>query len=355
MHLVLFQMMESEIYLNQIKMEKSMKEINVAVTGGAGQIAYSLLPRLVSGETFGPDIKVNLRLIEIPQVVDKLQGTIMELIDCGFDQTGELTATSDIREGVKDADWVLLVGSIPRGIVIDGKKIEERSDLLKINGGIFTDQGAAIGQVAKPDAKILVVGNPANTNALIGMNSAKNPSQQWFAMTALDANRAKAQLAEKAGTSISSVKNMIIWGNHSPTMYPDPYNATINGVSAAETINDDQWLAEEYLPLVQQRGKAVIDARGASSAASAANAAIDTVKAVMNPTPDGDCFSAAIASDGSYGVPQGLIFGFPLRTSANGEVEIIQGIELNEFAQSKIAITTQELESEREAVADLID
>ncbi len=202
MHLVLFQMMERETYLNQIKMEKSMKEINVAVTGGAGQIAYSLLPRLVSGETFGPDIKVNLRLIEIPQVVEKLEGTIMELIDCGFDQTGELTATSDIREGVKDADWVLLVGSIPRGIVIDGKKIEERSDLLKINGGIFTDQGAAIGELAKPDAKILVVGNPANTNALIGMNSAKNSSQQWFAMTALDANRAKAQLAEKAGVNI---------------------------------------------------------------------------------------------------------------------------------------------------------
>ncbi|MDB3976488.1 malate dehydrogenase [Gammaproteobacteria bacterium] len=331
-----------------------MKEINVAVTGGAGQIAYSLLPRLVSGETFGPDTKVNLRLIEIPQVVDKLQGTIMELIDCGFDQTGDLTATSDIKEGVKDADWVLLVGSIPRGIVIDGKKIEERSDLLKINGGIFTDQGSAIGELAKSDAKILVVGNPANTNALIGMNKANNPSQQWFAMTALDANRAKAQLAEKANVEISSVKNMVIWGNHSPTMYPDPYNATIDGQSAAEVINDSTWIEDEYLPLVQQRGKAVIDARGASSAASAANAAIDTVKSVMNPTKDGDCFSAAIVSDGSYSVPEGLIFGFPLRTTEEGKVEIIQGIELNEFAQTKIKVTTDELESEREAVADLI-
>ena len=269
-----------------------MKEINVAVTGGAGQIAYSLLPRLISGETFGSDTKVNLRLIEIPQVVDKLQGTIMELIDCGFEQTGELIATSDIKEGVKDADWILLVGSIPRGIVIDGKKIEERSDLLKINGGIFTDQGSAIGELAKSDAKILVVGNPANTNALIGMHSANNSSQQWFAMTALDANRAKAQLAEKAAVEISSIKNMIIWGNHSPTMYPDPYNATVNGVSAAEVINDSLWLEDSYLPLVQQRGKAVIDARGASSAASAANAAIDTVKAVINPTKEGDCFSA---------------------------------------------------------------
>ena len=331
-----------------------MKEINVAVTGGAGQIAYSLLPRLVSGETFGPDTKVNLRLIEIPQVVDKLQGTIMELIDCGFDQTGDLTATSDIKEGVKDADWVLLVGSIPRGIVIDGKKIEERSDLLKINGGIFTDQGSAIGELAKSDAKILVVGNPANTNALIGMNKANNNSQQWFAMTALDANRAKAQLAEKANVEISSVKNMVIWGNHSPTMYPDPYNATIDGQSAAEVINDRSWIEDEYLPLVQQRGKAVIDARGASSAASAANAAIDTVKSVINPTNDEDCFSAAVVSDGSYGVPEGLIFGFPLRTAEDGKVEIIQGIELNEFAQTKIKVTTDELESEREAVADLI-
>ena len=331
-----------------------MKEINVAVTGGAGQIAYSLLPRLVSGETFGPDTKVNLRLIEIPQVVDKLQGTIMELIDCGFDQTGDLTATSDIKEGVKDADWVLLVGSIPRGIVIDGKKIEERSDLLKINGGIFTDQGSAIGELAKSDAKILVVGNPANTNALIGMNKANNDSQQWFAMTALDANRAKAQLAEKANVEISSVKNMVIWGNHSPTMYPDPYNATIDGKSAAEVINDTSWIEDEYLPLVQQRGKAVIDARGASSAASAANAAIDTVKSVTNPTNDEDCFSAAVVSDGSYGVPEGLIFGFPLRTTEDGKVEIIQGIELNEFAQTKIKVTTDELESEREAVADLI-
>ena len=331
-----------------------MKEINVAVTGGAGQIAYSLLPRLVSGETFGPDTKVNLRLIEIPQVVDKLQGTIMELIDCGFEQTGKLIATSDIKEGVKDADWVLLVGSIPRGIVIDGKKIEERSDLLKINGGIFTDQGAAIGELAKSDAKVLVVGNPANTNALIGMNKANNSSQQWFAMTALDANRAKAQLAEKAGVEISSLKNMVIWGNHSPTMYPDPYNATIDGQSAAEVINDSRWLEDDYLPLVQQRGKAVIDARGASSAASAANAAIDTVKSVINPTEEGNCFSAAIVSDGSYGVPEGLIFGFPLQTTKEGKVEIIQGIELNDFAKAKIKITTEELESERQAVADLI-
>ena len=332
-----------------------MKEINVAVTGGAGQIAYSLLPRLVSGETFGVDTKVNLRLIEIPQVVDKLEGTIMELIDCGFEQTGSLLATADIKEGVKDAHWVLLVGSIPRGIVVDGKKIEERSDLLKINGGIFTDQGEAIGKLAQKDAKILVVGNPANTNALIGRTKSENPAQSWFAMTALDANRAKAQLAEKAGAEISSVTNMTVWGNHSPTMYPDPYNARIDGVSAVEVINNLDWIENEYLPLVQQRGKAVIDARGASSAASAANAAIDTVKAVDNKTEEGDWFSAAVPSDGSYGIPEDLIFGFPLTSNGQGKIDIVQGIELNDFAQAKIKITTDELLSEKEAVKDLLD
>jgi malate dehydrogenase len=331
-----------------------MKEINVAVTGGAGQISYSLLPRLISGETFGEDVKVNLRLIEIPQVVEKLNGTIMELIDCGFKQTGSLISTSSIEEGVTNADWVLLVGSIPRGIVVDGKKIEERSDLLKINGGIFTTQGSAIGKLAKSDAKILVVGNPANTNALIGKNHAKNDSQQWFAMTALDANRAKAQLAQKAGVEISAVTNMTIWGNHSPTMYPDPYNALINGVSAVEVIKDDFWIKNDFLPLVQQRGKAVIDARGASSAASAANAAIDTIKAIENPTLEGNYFSAAIASDGSYGVPEGLFFGYPLKTNTDKTIQIIQGIEINDFAQAKIDTTTKELQSEKDAVKDLL-
>jgi len=331
-----------------------MKEINVTVTGAAGQIAYSLLPRLISGETFGENNKVNLKMVEIPQVVAKLEGTIMELIDCGFEQTGSLSATDDITEGVKDADWVLLVGSIPRGIEVDGKKIEERSDLLRINGGIFTGQGQAIGKFAKENAKILEVGNPANTNALIGETKSNNPKQDWLAMTALDANRAKAQLAYRAKCDISSVSNMTIWGNHSPTMYPDPFNARINGVSAVETINDMNWIENEYLPLVQQRGKAVIDARGASSAASAANAVIDTVKAVDNETKKGDWFSAAIASDGSYDIPQGLIFGFPLRSNGQGEIEIVQNIELNDFAKSKIKITTEELLSEKAAVEDLL-
>ena len=332
-----------------------MKEINVALTGGAGQIAYSLLPRLISGETFGENTKINLRLVEIPQMVEKLEGTIMELIDCGFQQTGSLMATDDIKKGVIDADWILLVGSIPRGIVVDGKKIEERSDLLRINGGIFTGQGKAIGELAKNNANILVVGNPANTNALIGKTRSNNHSQNWFAMTALDANRAKAQLAEKAGVNISSITNMTVWGNHSPTMYPDPYNARIDGISAVEVIKDLNWIENEYLPLVQQRGKAVIDARGASSAASAANAVIDTVKSVDNATEEGNWFSAAVPSDGSYETPEGLIFGFPLRSSGQGSVEIVQGIELNDFSKSKIKITSEELLSEKEAVQDLLD
>ena len=331
-----------------------MKEINVTVTGAAGQIAYSLLPRLISGETYGENTKVNLKMVEIPQVVERLEGTIMELIDCGFEQTGSLSSTDDINEGVKDADWVLLVGSIPRGIVVDGKKIEERSDLLRINGGIFTGQGKAVGEYAKENAKILVVGNPANTNALIGKTKSNNPNQEWFAMTALDANRAKAQLAKRAKCDISSVSNMTIWGNHSPTMYPDPFNAKINGVSAVEVINDKNWIENEYLPLVQQRGKAVIDARGASSAASAANAIIDTVKAVDNVTRPDDWFSAAIVSDGSYDVPEGLIFGYPLRSNGQGKIEIVQNIELNDFAKSKIKITIEELLSEKAAVEDLL-
>ena len=332
-----------------------MKEINVAVTGGAGQIAYSLLPRLISGETFGENTKINLCLVEIPQMVEKLEGTIMELIDCGFQQTGSLMATDDIKKGVTDADWILLVGSIPRGIVVDGKKIEERSDLLRINGGIFTGQGKAIGELAKNNANILVVGNPANTNALIGKTKSNNPSQNWFAMTALDANRAKAQLAEKAGVNISSVTNMTVWGNHSPTMYPDPYNARIDGISAVEVIKDLNWIENEYLPLVQQRGRSVIDARGASSAASAANAVIDTIQSVDNATEEGNWFSAAVPSDGSYETPEDLIFGFPLRSSGQGSVEIVQGLELNDFSKSKIKITSEELLSEKKAVQDLLD
>ena len=324
------------------------KPVRVTVTGAAGQISYSLLFRIAAGEMLGPNQPVILQMLEITPALEALKGVAMELDDCAFPLLAGIVCTDKAEVAFKDSDYALLVGARPRGPGM------ERKDLLEANAAIFSAQGKAINEHASRDIKVLVVGNPANTNALIGMNSANNSTQQWFAMTALDANRAKAQLAEKAAAEISSVKNMIIWGNHSPTMYPDPYNATINGASAAEVINDNQWIEDSYLPLVQQRGKAVIDARGASSAASAANAAIDTVKAVINPTKEGDCFSAAVVSDGSYGIPKGLIFGFPLRTNSNGKIEIIQGIELNEFAQTKIKVTTEELESEREAVSDLV-
>ena len=309
-----------------------MKEINVLVTGAAGQIGYALLTRLASGETFGKDTKVNLNLVEVPQVVSKLEGSRMELEDCGFNALGEIKSFSDINEASGDIDWALLVGSIPRGITINGKKIEERADLLKINGGIFTEQGKALGENAKQNAKILVVGNPANTNALIGCTHGNNSTQTWMAMTALDSNRAKAQVANKCNVAISDIKKMTIWGNHSPTMYPDLDNAEINNESVSTLINDKSWIEKDFLQIVQQRGKAIIDARGASSATSAANAAIDTVKATLSETAEDDWFSAAVMSDGSYNVPEGIIFGFPLRTNSSGEISIVQNLPISEYA-----------------------
>ena len=331
-----------------------MKEVNVLVTGAAGQIGYALLTRLASGETFGSDVKVNLNLVEVPQVVSRLEGSRMELEDCGFNTLGAIKNFSDMNEASGDIDWALLVGSIPRGITINGKKIEERADLLKINGGIFTEQGKALGENAKTDAKILVVGNPANTNALIGSTHGDNPSQTWMAMTALDANRAKAQVASKCDLSISDIKKMTIWGNHSPTMYPDLDNAEIKGESASGWINDRAWIESDFLRIVQQRGKAIIDARGASSATSAANAAIDTVKASLRTTADDDWFSAAVMSDGSYNVPEGLIFGFPLKADAEGKISIVQDLPISDYAQGKIDLTTQELLDEKNDVIDLL-
>ena len=331
-----------------------MKEINVLVTGAAGQIGYALLTRLASGETFGKDVKVNLNLVEVPQVVSRLEGARMELEDCGFNTLGVIKSFSDINEASGDIDWALLVGSIPRGITVNGKKIEERADLLKINGGIFTEQGKALGENAKEDAKILVVGNPANTNALIGCTHGKNASQTWMAMTALDANRAKAQVAKKCNLEISEIKKMTIWGNHSPTMYPDLDNAEIKGESASGWINDQSWIESDFLRIVQQRGKAIIDARGASSATSAANAAIDTVKATLSETPEDDWFSAAVMSDGSYNLPEGLIFGFPLKTDASGKVSIVPDLPISEYAQEKVNLTTQELLDEKNDVIDLL-
>ena len=278
----------------------------------------------------------------------------MELEDCGFNTLGAIKSFSDINEASGDIDWALLVGSIPRGITVNGKKIEERADLLKINGGIFTEQGKALGENAKEDAKILVVGNPANTNALIGCTHGKNSSQTWMAMTALDANRAKAQVAKKCNLEISEIKKMTIWGNHSPTMYPDLDNAEIKGESASGWINDQSWIESDFLRIVQQRGKAIIDARGASSATSAANAAIDTVKATLSETPEDDWFSAAVMSDGSYNVPEGLIFGFPLKADSSGKVSIVPDLPISEYAQEKIDLTTQELLDEKNDVIDLL-
>ncbi len=327
--------------------------VKVVVTGAAGQIAYSLIPRLVDGKTFGNKI-VDLCLVEIPQVVSKLEGLVMELEDSYFPHMGEVTYTDNFDEASHDADWFLLVGSIPRGIVYEGKKIEERSDLLKINGGIFVNQGKAIGENGKDNAKILVVGNPANTNALIGKNAAGKDSQLWMAMTMLDASRAKSVISKKTSTNVSEVKNMIIWGNHSPTMYPDFENMDCNGQSGKDAISDMDWINNNFLPTVQQRGKAVIDSRGASSATSAAKAALDTVVACENLTAPGDCFSAAVITDGSYDLPDGIICGMPLRTLEDGSIEIVKDIVLSEFAKEKIQISTNELLEERAAVEDLL-
>ena len=327
--------------------------VKVVVTGAAGQIAYSLIPRLVDGKTFG-EKTVDLCLVEIPQVVSKLEGLVMELEDSYFPNMGEVTYTDNFDEASHDADWFLLVGSIPRGIVYEGKKIEERSDLLKINGGIFVNQGSAIGKYAKDDAKILVVGNPANTNALIGKNAAGKDSQLWMAMTMLDSSRAKSVISKKTDTNIKNVKNMIIWGNHSPTMYPDIENVLVDGKLGKDAIDDMNWVEEYFLPTVQQRGKAVIDSRGASSATSAAKAALDTIIACEKPTEDGDSFSAAVSSDGTYDVPEGLICGYPLITLSDGSVEIKRDVSMSQFAKEKFQISIDELESEREAVKHLL-
>ena len=327
--------------------------VKVVVTGAAGQIAYSLIPRLVDGRTFG-NKKVDLALVEIPQVVDKLEGLVMELEDSYFPNMGNVSYTDNFQEASKDADWFLLVGSIPRGIVYNGKKIEERSDLLSINGGIFVDQGEAIGSYGKENAKILVVGNPANTNAFIGKNAAKNESQLWMAMTMLDSNRAKSIISKKTNKNIADIKNMIIWGNHSPTMYPDAENISIDGDLGSSILNDQNWIQDIFIPSVQQRGKAVIDARGASSATSAAKAAIDTVMACEHPTDSDSCFSAAISSDGAYDVPEGLICGFPLMRMDDGSIEIKRDLSLSNFAKERIQISIDELLSEKEAVKHLM-
>jgi malate dehydrogenase len=323
--------------------------ITVSITGAAGQIGYALLFRIASGFVFGPDQPVNLRLIEIEPGLPALAGVMMELDDCAFPLLHEVVGTADLDEGFKDANWCLLVGSVPR------KAGMERADLLGINGTIFTGQGQAIARNAAKDVRVLVVGNPCNTNALIAMsNAAGIPAERFFAMTRLDENRAKSQLARKAGVHQSAVTNLCIWGNHSATQYPDFTNAKISGRPVTEVITDHEWLQGEFIATVQQRGAAVIKARGLSSAASAANAALDTVKSLISPTPAGDWHSVAVSSDGSYGIPKGIIASMPIRTLDGGKWEVVQGVPVDAFSQGKIDLTIAELLEEREAVQGLI-
>ena len=303
----------------------SKQPIRVAVTGAAGQIGYALLFRIASGSMFGPDQPVALNLIEIPPALDALKGVCMELDDCAFPLLKDVVATTDLDEGFKDVNWALLVGSVPR------KQGMERNDLLGINGKIFTGQGEAI-----------------------AMNNAEGvPNERWFAMTMLDENRAKTQLAQKAGVDVTEVTNMTIWGNHSATQYPDFYSAKIGGKSAAEVIGDEAWLKDTFIPTVQKRGAAIIAARGASSAASAANGIVDSVRKLTTPTPEGDTFSMCLCSDGSYDTPEGLIISVPCRTDGN-KIEIVQDLPLNDFSREKFKASVQELEEERDAVKDLL-
>lgn len=326
----------------------AQQPIRVAVTGAAGQIGYSLLFRIASGELFGPDQPVSLNLLEIEPAMKALEGVVMELDDCAFPLLRDVRPTCDLDQGFGDANWALLVGSVPR------KAGMERGDLLGINGKIFTGQGQAIQRSAASDVRVLVVGNPCNTNCLIAMNNAPDvPKDRWFAMTRLDENRAAAQLAAKAGAHVSEVSNVTIWGNHSATQYPDYHNARIGGRAASEVIGDEDWCRETFIPTVQQRGAAIIQARGSSSAASAANAAIDTVSSLVKPTPEGDWNSVCVASDGSYGSEEGLITSFPVRSDGTNW-SIAQGVPINDFAREKIDASVAELSEERSMVRDLL-
>ena len=325
------------------------KPIRVAITGAAGQIGYSLLFRIASGAVFGPDQPVELNLIEIEPGMKALEGVKMELDDCAFPLLNGIVTTCDLNEGFKGANWALLVGSVPR------KKGMERSDLLGINGKIFIGQGQAIEKNAADDIRVLVVGNPCNTNCWIAMTHATNiPANRWFAMTRLDENRGRAQLAQKAGVHVNEVTNMTIWGNHSSTQYPDFYNAKFGGKPATEVISDEAWLKNDFIPIVQKRGAAIIEARGLSSAASAANAAIDTVRTLVTPTPEGQWFSVGVCSDGSYGTPKGIITSLPVRSDGKNW-EVVQGLEINEFSREKIDASNKELLDEQTAVKQIFN
>ncbi len=321
-----------------------MARVRVAVTGAAGQIGYALLFRIASGEMFGRDVEIELSLIELPQAMAALSGVMMELDDCAFPLLKKVGSSADLHQGFSDADWAILVGSVPR------KAGMERGDLLTINGRIFVDQGRALDAVAKAHCRVLVVGNPCNTNAFIAKESCRRLApEQFFAMTMLDQNRAVAQLAAKAGARVSDVSRLAIWGNHSATQYPDFYTAKINGQTALDVIADEQWLQTAFIQKVQQRGAEIIQARGQSSAASAANAVVATVKHVIQPTPKNEFFSLAVSSDGSYGIEKGLIFSFPVRSDGQ-TCHIVPDIPLNTFSRKKISESAQELMRERDAV-----
>lgn len=325
------------------------KLVKVAVTGAAGQIGYSLVPRLLNGEVFGPDTRVALHLLEVTPALKSLEGVVMELDDCAFPLLENFVITDDPKVAFDGVNWALLVGSKPRS------KGMERGDLIRENGPIFISQGRALNERAASDVRVLVVGNPANTNCLIAMNNAPDiPNERFGALTRLDQNRAYAQLAQKAGVKVTDVTNVTIWGNHSATQYPDAENARINGRPALEVITDHEWVRDEFIRVVQNRGAAIIEARGKSSALSAANAALDHVRSFINKTPDGDWFSAAVCSDGSYGIDVGLIFSFPLVSDGQGGYSIVQGLTWSDFGQEKVMITHEELRNEKSVILDLL-
>lgn len=326
----------------------STQPVRVAVTGAAGQIAYSLLFRVANGDLLGPDQPVELRLLEIEPAMNALDAIVMELDDCAFPLLADVETTTEPKVAFDGVSWALLVGAMPR------KEGMERKDLISVNATIFGPQGQALAQAAAADVRILVVGNPCNTNCLIARENGREiPAERWFAMTRLDQNRAKKLLAQRAGVAVTEVRNLAIWGNHSNTQFPDFANATIGGRPAPDVIGDDEWLRGEFIKTIQERGAAVIKARGGSSAASAANGAVDSVRSIWSATPDGDNVALAVVSHGEYNVPEGLQFGFPLRTSGN-DWQVINGFSHDDFAKERIRITSDELVQEREAVRDLL-
>jgi len=323
--------------------------IRVAVTGAAGQVAYAMLGRLASGEIFGANQKIVLQLLEIQPALAALEGVAMELDDCSFPTLADMVLTDDPNKAFKDCNWALLVGSFPR------KQGMERKDLLAINGKIFVGQGKALAAHAARDVRILVVGNPCNTNCLVAYHNGRAiPPERWTAMTRLDHNRARGALAKKAGVNNGDVTQVTIWGNHSNTQYPDFTNARIKGRPATEVIGDRTWLETVFVPQCQNRGAAVIKARGSSSALSAANGALDHVKSLLNPTPANDWVSAAVVSRGQYGVPAGLVFSYPCKSDGKANLSVVEGLKLDAFGQDKFQKTLQELQEEREAVKDLL-